>query len=94
MDSIIIWGQIVIRISSQEEEGEMDKWVPQCKPLKEQYDKCMDEWVEKKLINSTFGGTHTCAEPFDDYRDCVTLGMKLRNSKNGASVTASSVKKQ
>ena len=58
----------------------MDAWVPQCKPLKEKYDACMQEWVDKKLINVTFGGLHTCADHFEDYKDCVTIGMKMRNS--------------
>ena len=58
----------------------MDKFVPACRPLKAEYDACMDEWVESKQINATFGAAHPCEQPFGDYKDCVTLGMKLRRS--------------
>ena len=55
----------------------MDAWVPQCKPLKEQYDVCMQN---VKLVNLSFGGVHVCTDKFEDYKDCVTIGMKMRNT--------------
>ena len=56
----------------------MDAWVPQCKPLKEKYDLCMQD---VKLVNLSFGGVHACNDRFEDYKDCVTIGMKMRNAK-------------
>lgn len=70
----------------------MDKFVPQCNPLKAIYDDCMKEWYDKKLLNSAFGAPHPCSDPFQDYKDCVTIGMKYRNSQSGSGSNNGSAK--
>ena len=59
----------------------MDKWVPECKPLKAVYDTCMQDLFEKKLYSLAVASSHPCNEKFEDYKDCVTMGMKLKNEK-------------
>ena len=59
----------------------MDKFVPECKPLKLKYDECLQEWVDKKVFSIQFGAPHQCSEKFEDYKDCVTIGMKLKNKQ-------------
>jgi len=63
-------------------ESAVDKLVPECMPLKKFYGDCMDKWMEEKSrLIRPLGAPHTCEEHFSDYKDCITLGMKLLSSK-------------
>jgi hypothetical protein len=59
----------------------MDKWVPECKSLKAVYDNCMEDLYANRLTSLAGANSHPCNEKFADYKDCVTIGMKLMNEK-------------
>jgi hypothetical protein len=72
---------IVLNTVSFQSQRSMDKWVPECKSLKTIYDDCMQDWYENKLTSLAVTNSHPCNEKFADYKDCVTIGMKLINEK-------------
>jgi hypothetical protein len=59
----------------------MNTNLPECEQLKGKYETCFSEWKASKVADVQLGGLHVCTDVFNDYRDCVTLGMKHRLAK-------------
>jgi len=56
----------------------MDDMVPDCKDLKVKYESCIAAWYADKLTERTLlNGMGGCEKDFKDYRDCVSIGMKV-----------------
>ena len=57
--------------------------VPECAKLKEKYDACFEGWRGIPLSDKVIGSKtlHDCNESFNDYKDCVSVIMKLKISK-------------
>lgn len=59
---------------------------PECAKLKEKYDACFEEWKNIPLSDKVIGSKtlHNCNDSFNDYRDCVSVIMKLKISAKKA----------
>ena len=56
----------------------MDTNLPECAKLKLKYHECYDQWKANMVVDLQLSGLHVCTSVFEDYRDCVTEGMKAR----------------
>jgi|TARA_A100001035_G_C27651539_1_gene439465 hypothetical protein len=71
-------------ITDGTEWGDMDKLVPQCKPLKKEYDQCMEKWKKEGIRVIYDASQHPCDNDYQNYSSCVKLGMMARGRKGGS----------
>eukprot|EP00968_Pinguiococcus_pyrenoidosus_P008265 scaffold578_cov243-Pinguiococcus_pyrenoidosus.AAC.8 len=57
----------------------MDKLVPECTPLKAQYDGCMSKWYRSRFLKGTLSGVEDCWPLLEVYQDCVEVRHSPRN---------------
>lgn len=54
----------------------MESIVPECTPLKKDYDKCFNQWFSERFLKGDSRVSAECEKLFQEYQNCIKHKIK------------------